>query len=79
MVPPAPFTTRIKDGDLQERDLKKMAGNGMHAPWVGMLIGWVLANIVFEEQGEADVDDHEVQAEAPADKRLSSRSRSRSP
>ena len=49
-----------KDGDLSERDLKKMAGNGMHAPWVGMLIGWVLANIVFEEQGEADVDDRAI-------------------
>ena len=73
-VPPAPFTARIRDGDLQERELKKIAGNGMHAPWAGMLIGWVLANIVFEEPGEADVDDHEVQGEAP-----SSKSRSRSP
>ena len=76
-VPPAPFAASIKSGDLKERDLKKMAGNGMHAPWVGMLLGWVLGNIVFEEA--PDPDDDEVQGEAQADRRLSSRSRSRSP
>ena len=71
---PAPFSAVIESGDLKEQDLKKMAGNGMHAPWVGMLIGWVLANIDFEDP----LDEVKVEGESQADGRLLSRSRSRS-